>query len=192
MHSPATVSIRNKLRAQIEAAFPTLSSCDIFNKIKKPENAYIVFEDLYPFCDAAGIPYSRLDTIFSPYQLRNNLISEAKFETFYTDEFLTAAPPVPLREDISPETVLILRSFTTAVKARTSPHPSVRWGQIIGKNPPLSEPSKIRLATLCRLCDEYNLPFKASHFIDAVYDFFGKKFDSLNFEEFSELMSTFS
>ena len=191
MFSSATLSLRTKLRSVIGNSFPNLTAEEIFAQIKKPENAYVLFEDLYPYCDAANISYDKLPIIFSPYKIRDDLISSEKFTDFYNDEFLTAAPPIPISDNLSPESVLILKSFASAIKARTDPHPSVRWSTIICKNPPLTEPSKIRLATLCRLCDDYNLPFKVSHFIDAIYEFFGKKFDALNFEEFSRLMATF-
>ena len=192
MYSSANVALRNKLRAQIEAEFPNQSGKEVFEKIKQEGNAYIIFEDLYPFCDAANIPYDSLTQILSPYQPRDCLLSCKKFVKFYDGALQIASPPMPISEDVSRDSVLVLTSFCTAIRVRTSPHPSERWSQILSKNPASAEPSKIRLASLCRLCDEYNLPFKPSHFIDAIFEFFGKKLDALDFEEFTKLMATFA
>lgn len=191
MFSAQTVAYRKKLRAAISELFPKLSAEEIFDKLKQENNFYVTFDDLIPLFAKAEIPTEKFNYIFDPYQIRNKLISAKQFKKFFEDEFSPSAPQEDICGIVSDEHALILKVFASAIKARTAPQPSVRWAYMVSKNSPQFPSSSVRLACLCRLCDEYNLAFSTDDFIDAIFEFFGEKIDSLNFTQFSNLMSTF-
>ena len=192
MFSALNVSYRKQLRSKVSEIYPKQTADDIFGKIKKEGNFFIIESDLLPFLEKANIPQTKLKDIFAPYGVRNLMITPKQWKIFFDDEFNTAAPPEIIREDILDLYVAILRTFSSAIVSRTHSHPSQRWSYIVSRNPPSAGTSRVRLASLCRLCDEYNLPFPIESFIDAVFDFFQEKIDSLDFEQFSRLMSTFA
>ena len=191
MFSPNVISLRNKFRAQLDVEFPSLSPIDIFTKLKNQESNKLNIVDLAPICERANIPVNMLEKIFSPYNNRDSYISQKKFESFYKDEYLNSTTKVTTVNETSPENSLILRSFCNALKAKKKLSATELWSYVVRHNVSQTEQSRARVATLCRLSDEYNMPFNAARFIDAMFEFYGRKMESINFQEFLDLITTF-
>lgn len=192
MYSSKAINLRSQFRSHLEKTFPGKNSGQIYELIKQKENAYIIYDDLYPICEAANIPLEKLDVIFNPYVSRKNMISAAQFDSFFKDEFTTSCGTENIPDSVSNESVLVLRAFATAIRLRLSPHPSERWAKLIQRNPPNAGSSNLRIATLCRLCDEYNLPYDSEDFIDALFEFLGTKTDAIDFTQFNSIMAAFA
>lgn len=192
MFSQQIIAYRRKLRAIINQTFPQRSSEEIFDLLRREANQFILVQDIIPLAERVEIPASRVDDIFIPYHVRNHMISKKQFKTFFEDEFSTSIQVEVAKNEVSDENRMILTAFASAVRSRAPPQPSTRWAFIVSKNSPNAAPSHVRLASLCRLCDEWNLAFTPEQFIDAVFQFLGERVESLDFTQFNEMMRIFS
>ncbi|EAX91693.1 hypothetical protein TVAG_092790 [Trichomonas vaginalis G3] len=192
MYSSKSINLRSQFRSHLEKAYPGKNAGEIYSALLPNGQAYLLFSDLENLCLDAQIPVEKINDIFHPYISRKNMISGSQFEQFFKDEFTTGSNQPDVPEGVSNETVLVLRAFATAIRLRLSPHPSERWAKLIQRNPPSAGSSKLRVATLCRLCNEYNLPCDTEDFIDALFEFLGTKTDAIDFQQFNSIMGTFA
>lgn len=180
---------RRTLRHEILSKFQGVAVEQIYEDIKSKESPVLTFDDLSEICDAAEVPVQALAAIFAPYRVSTRRIAIDKFRSFLDDEVMCSGEepaPVGTVTDAQAE---ILAAFTTAVRTRW--HSNV-WVHLVRLNQAGTSDRYVRLATLCRLVDEYNLSFAIEDFIDAVFAFFGEKLDQVGYEQFAMLIQSFA
>ena len=181
---------RRRLRHEILEKFQGIALEQVYEAIRNKEAPAMVIDDLKCFCDAAGIPVENLPAILAPYRVSAQRISLDKFKSFLDDEVLCKGEVADLTSRVTDEQAEILASFTSAVRTRSAR--ANAWVQLVRLNQPGVSDRHIRLATLCRLVDDYNLSFSIDSFIDAVFAFFGEKLDELDYDQFTALLQAFA
>lgn len=211
MTTKETARYRKELRHAITNAYPHMDSLQIFNAMKK-ENEYVLFfEDLFEICQGANIPFNELKNIFASYQIFSKHLSKKNFIKFMEDEY-SPMTTSPLPNTLTKEQKEILQCFVhVLLERRTQASPpsnknlvyvhslssekmlfSQHWIFAIKYNPPGSDDSRVRLAAFLKMIDEMNLPFSFDDFIDAIFNFFGQKIDSFDYDQFTRFIETFS
>lgn len=205
MTSKIIETYRKNLRHAIINQYPTLSSKEIYNTLKSSELPDLFFENLYPFCDFLEIPIKSLPNIFASYRVSSNRISEEKFINFLEDEVTCKAIPKKLPANITDEQIAILAKLANSIRTRrTQAEPSKKaglsserssysqqWIYLSRLNNGPSESSKIRIASLLHFAADMNYSFSSEELLDAIFTFFEKKMDTIDFEQFTHLMETF-
>lgn len=194
--------LRTELRKAIAQEYGNTDPAIIYEKLKASD--VMRFEDLKDICATAKVPEWALSGIFSAYNVHGNAVTKDKFITFIQDEVKFEAGTSALNSDLSKEHASILSTFVEALCTKRTQAIAIRdslsterlkmsnvWVFVIRMNPPGTSEKFVRLATLCRLVDEYNLSFDIESFIDAIFAFFGTKLDQLDFEQFSALIRAF-
>ena len=197
-------AFRRNLRHQILDEFRGYSSEKIYYELKNPDLPCLFLADLQRFCEKGEIPVGIVPKILAPYRVYSNRISLSKFVSFLSDEVTCKLDENPLSNRVNDAHSQILTVFTDAIRSRRTQgntcyderrtenlQLSSMWVFLIKLNPPGSSDKYVRLATLCKLVDYYNLSFSVEEFIDAVFAFFGEKLDKLDFEQFALLMQAF-
>jgi hypothetical protein len=207
---------RKSLRHAILDNFIGFSSKSIYQSLKQPDLPVLFFFDLEPFCNSANIPVTSLPGIFSSYQIFNKRISEEKFTRFLADEVTCKDAPMRLNPELTKEQIKILVSLTTAIRNKKTREVasstimrgnparhaepemlsdpmmmSSMWLAMVKYNPAGAPENVLRLAALCRFLDGLDLGEPVEDFITAVFLFFGKKLDQLDFGQFADLMEAF-
>lgn len=205
MSSKVIEIYRKNLRHEIIKRFPTFSSREIYAALKSPNLPDLFFENLFPICESIEIPTSSLPNIFIPYRIFSNRISEERFINFLEDEVTCKSIPNKLPPNITDEQIAILSKLANAIRThRTQATPSKKaglcserpsysqqWIYLTRLNYNKGENAKVRLSSLLHFAAEMNLSFSPEKLLDAIFTFFEKKFDSINFEQFTHLMETF-
>lgn len=203
--SKHTAKYRTDLRHEILKNFDGVPSKDIYYKVKVEEAPYVTFEDLRVFSDSAKIPFDSIPDIFAAYGIFNKFISEEKFVRFLEDEVTNKTLEVVLPEGLASAQKNILVKFVDALTRRrteyavssssalSSGHSLIAnmWVYAIKTNPPDCSDKFVRLASLCRLCDEFNVA-QVEDFIDAIFAFYESKIDQLDFQQFARLIEAFT
>jgi len=199
-------SYRRTLRHEILKAFPGVALKDVSAKLRAPGQDCIRFADLAPYCCSATIPAAALPGIFSAYKVYVDRISEAKFINFLQDEVRFKLDQLPSSPNLSESQTAALRSFASIMKSRKTHDyraggPSQRgstpyqlsylWSYLTKLNSVQTDEKHVRVATLCRLAAELEIPVTAEEFIDALFAFYGRKLDQIDFNEFVRLMEAF-
>jgi hypothetical protein len=197
-------AFRRALRHEILNMFPGFSSKAIYEQLKNPGMPVLVLSDLQQVCVGAKIPVSFLNGIFSSYNVFNSRISEEKFAAFLQDEVTCKGPTTILNPDLTKDQIQGLVAFVTAVKNRRTQaywtqnglsservHPSNIWVSLVKLNPQGSEAKFLRLATICRLVDDLDLGINVEDFIGAIFLFFGRKLERIDFDQFTQLIDAF-
>lgn len=196
---------RKNLRHAIIKQFPTLSSREIYTAIKSPNLPDLFFENLYPYCESLEIPVNFLSNIFASYKVSSNRISEEKFINFLEDEVTCKAIPNKLPPNITDEQIAILAKLANSIRThRTQATPSKKaglcserpsysqqWIYLSRLNHGTSGSAKIRISSLLHFAADMNLSFAPEKLLDAIFTFFEKKIDTIDFEQFTHLMETF-
>jgi hypothetical protein len=195
---------RRTLRHEILNSFVGVSSKEIYQQLKDPSLPTLFLRDLEQFCTKAKIPVSALQGIFSSYQVFTHRLSEEKFTLFLQDEVTCKGPVVNLNPELTQDQIKGLVSFAAAVMNKRTQaywtsnglssenlHTSNCWISLVKLNPPGSDEKYLRLAALCRFVDELDLGINVEDFISAVFLFFGKKIDHLDFNQFTQLLDAF-
>jgi hypothetical protein len=199
---------RRALRHQILSTFPGVPLKVIFAQVKAAGESQITFPDLEPYCASINVPVKTLPAIFSVYRPFVTRISEEVFVTFLQDEVRFTSTEREVNHNLTDDQATIIKSFVGIVKSRKtheyhSGEPlgaksqslvgaryrlSFIWNYLPRLNPLHSGENVVRVATLCRLAAEMELPASTEDFIDALFAFFQRKLDQLNFNEFAQLM----
>lgn len=195
---------RKSLRHQIIQSFHNLNSKQIYYAIKNPDLPALFSPDLEPFCKEIEMPVSLLPDVFSPYEIFNSRIKENNFIRFIEDEVTCESIEIQLPTNLKDEQIAIINKFANALRNRklqsnlngdsiTSERSSIarQWTFVVRLNTSTDHNNHVRIAALCRLAQEMNLTFPPEAFIDAIFTFFGKKLDELNYDQFTQLMTTF-
>lgn len=199
----ASISVlRTELRKAITQEYGKTDPGTIYESLKKSD--VMRFEDLLDICALANVPEQSLSGIFSAYNVHGTAVTKDKFVTFIQDEVKFGTDARELNTELTKEQTSILSAFVDALCTKRTQAIATRdslsterlkmsnvWVFVVRMNPPGTSEKFVRLATLCRLVDEYNLSFDVESFIDAVFAFFGTKLDQLDFEQFASLMRTF-
>jgi hypothetical protein len=201
---------RRSLRHAILKEFPGADLLDIVQRIKSPEKKRIHFSDLERFCNSANIPPTSLPGIFSAYHVFINRMSVDRFTKFLRDEVICKEDVLPLSPTLLDHQISALNQFVYIVKSRKtrgylpqireSAHTvsferfqlSTTWSALLKLNTGSPTISFIRLATMCRLAAEFELGISTEDFIDAIFAFYGRKLDQINFSEYAQLMEAFA
>jgi hypothetical protein len=209
-------SARRALRHAILDQYIGQSSKTIFDSLKQPDLTVLLFSDLEPLCKTANIPVSTLPGIFASYQIFTKRISEEKFTRYLADEVTCKDPPLVLNPELTKDQINILITLTSSIRNRKTrevatstvmrgnagrhAEPEVlsdpmmlssMWLAMVKYNPMGATENVLRLAALCRYWDTLDLGAPIEEFITAVFLFFRKKLDQLDFQEFAELMESF-
>ncbi|OHT16831.1 hypothetical protein TRFO_12916 [Tritrichomonas foetus] len=194
---------RRTLRHEILKDFVGIESKKIFEAIKREDLPFITFNELVPYCQRAKIPVEKLTDIFSLYEVFKKKISPKKFINFLEDEVTCKTLEVNLNPKLTDAQIKILTEFaegiknhrTTAISLDSTTERSLisnMWIFVVRYNPANSNEKYVRLASLCRIAAEINLSFSTEDFIEAVFTFFDKRIDQLDFTQFVQLMQAFS
>jgi hypothetical protein len=147
--------------------------------------------DLWPFCDAMGIPREALSKLFEPYGVTHEYISLKSWTDFYEDEFFADCPVVKEPISLDKHNADILRQFANSIRFRAGPNMSDMWSFVRARNPGKFSPPQIRLSAFCYLVKELDLGFKIEELVDALLAFFGKDTAAISFPDFAFFMYTF-
>lgn len=190
---------RRQLRHTILANYQGVPSEAIYKDLKNPDLPSLFVQDLIPFCEELGIPERDLPAILAPYGIATNRISPDKLKKFLEDEVTCKTEESPLKSRVNDSQDKILTTFSNALRTRKTQADSTGtvqmssiWIYLVRMNPPGASDKFVRLATLCKLVDEYNLSFSVESFIDAVFSFFGEKIDQLDYSQFASMIRSFS
>lgn len=205
MTSKTIETYRKNLRHAILKQYPTLSSKEIYATLKPSELPDLFFENLYPLCELLEIPINFLPSIFASYRVSSNRISEEKFINFLEDEVTCKAIPIKLPPNITDEQIAILSKLANSIRTRRTqaapskkaglcserPSYSQQWIYLSRLNHGTSDSAKIRVSSLLHFAADMNLSFPPEQLLDAIFIFFEKKIDTIDFEQFTHLMETF-
>jgi hypothetical protein len=203
---------RRSLRHEVLRTYPGFYLNKIAEQIKSPDSKRISFSDLHRFCESANIPISTLPGIFSSYKVFIGRMSEQKFVEFLRDEVTCKQDEPPLSPTLTDDQATLLTQFVAIVKSRKTRDylPQVRkegesptlsgerytlsatWSTLMRMNASQTSEKYIRVATLCRIAAEIELPTTTEGFIDALFAFYGRRLDQITFDEFAQLMETFT
>lgn len=191
MFSEETVSLRRKLRQCIADSVPGASTAIIYQRLKARFAPNLTQDDLVPFCEAVNIPKEKLPMLLEPYGITERQISQTNWRKFYENEFCSTQPVLPIPQTLTKDQVRILSKFAEKIRLRTDSTIANQWMFVISRNPSGSPDGRVRISAFCRLVDELDLAFNNTALIDAMLAFFGRKTDSLDFNEFAVFMQTF-
>jgi hypothetical protein len=181
--------------------------------VKTPGENQIKFSDLDSYCAAAKVPTNALPGIFSAYRPFVARISEATFVKFLQDEVGFTSSECDPNPNLTDHQAAAIKSFVSIVKSRKthnyhSTHPllgdtqrdssvgaryqlSFIWNYLTRLNSLQTGENVVRVATLCRLAAEMELRTSAEDFIDALFAFYQRKLDQIDFNDFVQLMEAF-
>ena len=146
-------------------------------------------DDLERFCEMGNVPAASLDLIFSPYGVKDIQINSQQFTRFFNDDF-PIYDSLHLSKELTERQTFILSKFLNIIRTKFGATLSQRWNSALTRNPPSKLNTTLKLSALCHLFQETNLPFSVSEFVDALFVFYGEKFDEVSFAQFGKLFST--
>ena len=198
--SGKVATYRRQLRHAILDDYQGVPCEQIYKDLKNPELPTLFTQDLQKFYEPLGIPESQLSAILAPYGIATKRISVDKLKKFLEDEVTCKSEEGQLKGRVNDVQDRILTTFSNAIRTRKTQagdgtgtvQMSSIWIYLVRMNPPGASDKVVRLATLCKLVDEYNLSFSVESFIDAVFTFFGEKIDQLDYGQFAALVRAFS
>jgi hypothetical protein len=195
---------RSKLRKQILTSFPGQSPAQIFATIKTTDTVDLTFPDFAPFCEAASIDESLLPEAFQRYSVVAGKISEKKFESFINDEYIAGLTQPAVPNNLNLRQLQILRRLCRAIRTRrtqgTAPPMhrtpeaisiSQSWVPICRLSHGKDQDSPVRVASLCRISADLNTGVDPESLVDALWCFLGQQCDSITFDQFCTLLTTF-
>lgn len=199
MFSNETVELRKLLRHIVTATFPTLSTDQIYDKIKPKFQLSMTTTDLKPFCKAIELPFSKLTIVLTPYGIYDQSISKKNWKCFMEDEFSCSFPTIPIPSKLTSTQTTFFSRFVNIIGSRASSINQSRhsfisdqWCYVARFNPTGSKGNTLRLSAFCHILKELDILIKPEDFINAMFVFFGKKLEELDYQEFAQFIQAFN
>lgn len=192
MFTPGVTRHRKNLRLAINNAFPGVKADEIFDSVKKQGSSFVELYDLEPYCEKVNCPAAVVNSIFTPYGSKNVVITKEQWVAFMNDDFpILTETPAPGVARLDQKQRFLLSKFVAGVEMKFGSSPDQRWRKALARNPPNTVNTALKLSALCHIFECMMLPFTVPDFIDAIFAFFGEKIDSITFDQFGTLFSSF-
>ena len=180
--------------------------------MKNPGANSIFFDNLVSICQKSNVPLEQLPKIFASYQVFSDYILQDKFITFLEDESTLITRPAQSTSSLTSMQTDILSKFVQSLQGRrtqaTPPFStgdysansysterkllSYYWIFVQKYNPPGFNSTQIRVSAFLKIIAECNLSMNNDDFLDALFAFFGKPLESLDFNQFAHFVQTFA
>ena len=192
MYSGQTVEDRKKLRQILADKFPCQTTETIYSNLIQKNATFLTFEDLKKYCALAKIPFESLGPMMAPYGARGvTYMSKKQFVSFFEDELYTSQPVFLLPKTVTAQQAKLLKHIVDSVKKRTEPKFYQMWVFIIKYNPQGCDPNEIRVASICRMAVELEMVDNPKDVVAALFAFFGKKIEAINYDQFVMFVQMF-
>ena len=189
MFNPSAIEERKLLRNTITTSLPNKTAHELFDILKEEGKDYISFKSIIFYSKIAEIPTQHLPALLYPYGVRKNYLTESQFTNFINDDL-----PINVvqKKSMSKYYYNILYQYITRFRYKNTCKVHDMWQYAINMNEHDSlYDNHVTIYALCRIYQGMNLPYSLHEFVEGLYLFYGKKFNTLGFQEFTQLIQAF-
>jgi hypothetical protein len=183
--TPSIIRYRKRLRQVISDEYSGVNASSIFDKIVPQGAAFLRFDDLERFCEKIGCPAAALSNVYTPYGVKQQLITKNQWIEFMNEDLPVWTDTRPIG-DVDERQTFILSKFVLGFKTKFGRR---FWASALAQNPPNSLNTVLHLSALCHLYENMNLPFPVGDFVDSLFAFYGQKIESITLEQFDLLLN---
>lgn len=189
MFNPTAIEERRLLRYTITSSLPNKTACELFDILKEDGKNCISFNSILFYSKMAKIPVQHIPALLYPYGVKKKYLTKSQFVNFINDD-------LPLnsvqKKHMSKYYYNILYHYITRFRYKNTCKVHDMWQSAINMNAANSLcENQVTVYALCRIYRGMNLPYSLREFVAGLYLFYGRKFDTLNFQEFAQLIQAF-